>query len=292
MACYAPRKAYRTTTGLSFYESSRNDNLGSIDLPCRQCIGCRLDRAHEWTIRIMHEAQLHHDNAFVTLTYKEEARPKGLNHQDFQKFIRALRKQQKKEIRYYMCGEYTPQNNYPHFHACLFGVTFPDAKNWKQNDDGRWIQTSDILDKCWKRGFTTVGELNQTTANYCARYIIQKGDEHAAKYLTVDADGVITRLPREYNRMSLKPGIGALWYNRHKNDLYAFDYAIDSRGHKHRVPTYYDKLHERSGADIDQIQYQRQLRGQAQSANNTDDRLLTRHIVHKARIRALKRREL
>lgn len=46
---------------------------GPIDhpilVPCGQCIACRLNKARQWSIRCMHEARYHSDNAFVTLTY-------------------------------------------------------------------------------------------------------------------------------------------------------------------------------------------------------------------------------
>lgn len=292
MACYAPRKAYRTTTGLSFYETARNDNIGSIELPCRQCIGCRLDRANEWTLRIMHEAQLHERNCFITLTYSEENRPASLTYSHWQQFMRRLRKQQKKPIRFYMAGEYTPTNYYPHFHACLFGIDFPDAKNWKQNDDGRWVQTSETLEKAWRLGFSTVGELNNTTAGYCARYIIQKRNANDLKYQIVDDDGEITFIQPEFNRMSLKPGIGANWFQLYHADLYNYDYAINKNGLKQRVPVYYDKLRERTKGDLEDIKYERQQRAAQYTADNTDERLKVRHEVHKARIRALKERNL
>ena len=45
----------------------------------------------------------------------------------FKKFMKRLRKRFKgKRIRFYMCGEYGEQFDRPHFHACIFGVDFPD----------------------------------------------------------------------------------------------------------------------------------------------------------------------
>ena len=38
---------------------------------CGQCRGCRLEYSRQWAVRIMHEAQMHESNVFVTLTYKE-----------------------------------------------------------------------------------------------------------------------------------------------------------------------------------------------------------------------------
>lgn len=44
-----------------------------IKLPCGNCTGCRLERSKQWAIRLMHEAQGHKRNSFITLTYSEEA---------------------------------------------------------------------------------------------------------------------------------------------------------------------------------------------------------------------------
>lgn len=46
-----------------------------IGLPCGQCIGCRLDKSRDWAQRMVHEASLHMDNVFITLTYAPEYLP-------------------------------------------------------------------------------------------------------------------------------------------------------------------------------------------------------------------------
>ena len=74
MACYRPLRAYKLTTGgVSFRKL--DDNYGAIELPCGQCIGCRMQRAQDWTIRCMHEASLHQENCFITLTYERDKLP-------------------------------------------------------------------------------------------------------------------------------------------------------------------------------------------------------------------------
>ena len=44
----------------------------NMKLPCGRCIGCRLDRSKQWAIRLMHEAQQHNKNSFITLTLNEQ----------------------------------------------------------------------------------------------------------------------------------------------------------------------------------------------------------------------------
>jgi len=100
MACYHPLTAYlsghqtNNATGkayrrVSFKETDEHDR--QISLPCGQCIGCRLERSRQWAMRCIHEAQLHQNNCFITLTYDDEHLPKdlSLDHRDFQLFFRS-----------------------------------------------------------------------------------------------------------------------------------------------------------------------------------------------------------
>lgn len=295
MPCYRPRRAYRLATGgITFTELQRHGDITqTLDLPCRQCIGCRLDRASAWALRIMHEAQTHDESCFITLTYDDYNLPEhnSLNHEHFQKFIRAARKKLKKDLRYYMCGEYGETTHRPHYHACLFGHTFKDAKVHHQNTQGQWVKYSEELQKLWPHGFSTVGELTKESAGYTARYIMKKqtGQQGEARYVHIDEDGVMHSIMPPYNRMSLKPGIGQKWFSKYKDDLYNRDTAITRGGIKHRIPDYYDKLYEREGNDLSQIKAERQLRATIHAENNTTDRLAVRETVHRAKIKTLKR---
>ena len=49
------------------------------------------------------------------------------------------------------------------------------------------------------------------------------------------------RVCPEFNRMSLKPGIGAEWIKRYNKDVYSRDVVI-ARGHESKPPRYYDKF--------------------------------------------------
>ena len=71
----------------------RNDVVRELQLPCRQCVECRLERSRLWAMRCMHEASLHRHNCFVTLTYSDEYLPdRGrLEYSDYQKFMKRFR---------------------------------------------------------------------------------------------------------------------------------------------------------------------------------------------------------
>ncbi len=87
MPCYHPLGVYRSkatnqSTGRSWIVWSLPRDIDCYDfikLPCGQCIGCRLDRSRQWAMRCLHEAQLHDDNCFVTLTYDDDHLPFDLS---------------------------------------------------------------------------------------------------------------------------------------------------------------------------------------------------------------------
>ena len=78
MPCYHPISAFKTASGeVVFQELARYGNSTPIKIPCGQCIGCKLERSRQWGVRCMHEAQMHKQNCFITLTYNEEIAPEG-----------------------------------------------------------------------------------------------------------------------------------------------------------------------------------------------------------------------
>lgn len=292
MPCYHPLQAYRTSGGVSFSELRRDDHLGSILLPCGQCIGCRMRRASDWELRVMHEASLHAESCFVTLTYAPGKLPPygSLCHRDFQLFMKSLRKWAKRPVRFYMCGEYGPLNRRPHYHACLFGVAFSDAVDVGVSGSGFTFASSARLSALWPHGTATVQVLVRETASYCARYIMKKvlGEAAAVAYSVTDSDGVVHPLRPEYAAMSLKPGIGAGWFRNFGGDVFPAD-AVVSNGTERRVPRYYDKLALKLGMDLDGVEYARVLRVRATAADSTPERLKVREEVHIARVSTLVR---
>jgi len=112
--CYHPVSAWQTEDGLVvFHERGRIRR--PLTLSCGRCIGCRLNRAQMWSIRCVHEAQMHENSIFVTLTYSDEFLPgPSLVYLDFQLFMKRLRKQQERPVRFFMCGEYGEENRLFH----------------------------------------------------------------------------------------------------------------------------------------------------------------------------------
>lgn len=103
MACYHPLTAYQSiaknSAGKSSITFTANGNSLPIQLPCGQCVGCRLERSRQWAIRCYHEASLYADNCFITLTYDEQHLPAdgSIDVREFQLFMKKLRKKYPKK---------------------------------------------------------------------------------------------------------------------------------------------------------------------------------------------------
>jgi len=293
MPCYRPLTAYRTAQGSVVFSELRRhgDFTHTLQLPCGQCVGCRLERSRQWAVRCVHEAQMHDENCFLTLTYSPENLPKGrtLVYSDVQKFLKRLRRWFKKPVRFYMCGEYGEQLDRPHYHLLLFGCQFPDLQPFRTGGSHK-LCTSAILERLWGLGFCTIGQVTFESAAYTARYIMKKvtGDLSKEHYRYVDPDTgeVFDRVP-EFNHMSLKPGIGSSWFDRFSDDVYP-DGMVVARGHPSRSPRYYDKLVSKLDPEVyDELLYEREVEGRSRFADNSEDRLKVRETVATARISQL-----
>jgi len=291
MPCYSPLRAWRTASG-SIVFVERGDIVQTLDLPCGQCIGCRLERSRRWAMRCMHEAQLHEENSFVTLTYDDVHLPVdgSLNYRHFQLFMKSLRRTVGK-VRFFMCGEYGELNRRPHYHAILFGYNFPDREVWKQTGSGSVIYRSKILESLWTRGHSSVGDVTFQSAAYVARYVVKKRTGHRADehYRVVDEYGEVHDIEPEFCHMSLKPGIGYEWLQKFKSDVYPHDYVVVN-GQKCSVPRYYDDKYAKEEPFVhEDIKYRRVQRGRSKFLDNTDERLAVKRRVAEARLSQLKR---
>ena len=305
MACYHPISAglsgYSTNSATGrvyrrvIFKQNDPDIVQSVSLPCGQCIGCRLERSRQWAMRCMHEAQLHQHNCFITLTYDNDHIPsdQSLHYRDFQLFIKRLRKRYPTtKISYYMAGEYGDNFGRPHYHACIFGLDFHDKKLWKRTTSGSLIYRSSDLEVLWPFGYSSIGDVNFESAAYVARYIMKKVTGHNAKdhYTETNQEtGEIIKRKPEFNKMSLKPGIGYDWYKKYKNDVYPHDYVI-IKGKKVKPPKFYDKKYKSDYPyEYDEILYKREINGKLNSEDNTPERLIVKETVQQAKLQKLKR---
>jgi len=300
MPCYHPMPAVRMVDGsVKFVSRNKAGVDGTLELPCGQCIGCRLERSRQWAMRCLHESSLYDQNSFITLTYDESTIPPGgsLWYPDFQKFMKRLRKFTKRSVRFYMGGEYGESTARPHYHACLFGYDFPDKVFFRKSSSGEKLYTSAILERLWPHGLSSVGAVSFESAAYIARYCVSKvtGDLAESHYSCpeyVDPDGVICQaVTPEFNHMSLKPGIGARWLSKFETDVFPRDYVVIN-GVKTRPPKYYDTLFERENPEVfSDIVAQRELDGYSSflSGEQSLSRLSVKEQVHSAQLSQLKR---
>lgn len=173
-----------------------------IDAPCGKCIECARRYSSAWALRIMLEAKRHEQNCVLTLTYDDVHKPDhdSLCKRDMQLFFKRLRKDLEKRdirIRYYYSGEYGELQGRPHYHCIIFGWIPEDLMTYKKSARGNDQYFSPYVSDKWGKGIVTVGELDERTAFYCAKYL-QKSFKIAGK----------DQIP-PFSCMSRRPGIGA-----------------------------------------------------------------------------------
>lgn len=254
-------------------------------------MGCRVQRRNDWAARIVHEASLHDNSYFLTLTYRDDATPphKSLRKRDMQLFLKRLRKAFG-PFRYYYCGEYSEVDERPHYHAIVFGLSLRDLVFYKK---GLW--TSPALERLWGHGFVVIGLMTVQAASYVAGYVEKKltGKLGLAHYNSVDVEtGEIRSRTPPYSDMSRRGGVGFAWFERYCSDLYPHDYVVLGGRKRGKPPRYYDKLLEKEQPvvyeAVKKARIQRALEPR-QAANSTRARLKVRDTVLRARLALRKR---
>jgi len=245
MACAYPIPAFQAGPGAPV---KFNPPLGTANLAisCGGCVLCRLERSRQWAVRIeahrlcFPAEQCH----FLTLTYddahlpplvdgRHSLRPKDLS--DFWKRLRSRFPGSK--VSYFACGEYGTRTLRPHYHACVFGVTFDDlvpmgaAGGVVRNTDplapnavAVRLLRSPKLDETWSHGAVARGEVTFQSAGYVARYIMTK-QLGKARFDDATYKGYF----EEFQRQSTKPAIGDLALDKFPRDWFNMFHDFDSR---------------------------------------------------------------
>lgn len=303
MACFSPLKAYPPPPGSDrrYVWSSSRSFAGAlpVNLPCGQCIGCRLQKAAEWTTRLHHEHSQHERASFVTLTFNDEHLPidYSINVRDVQLFLKRLRKALGHErVRYFACGEYGDQGGRPHYHLLVFGYDFPDKTLWRRTGSGELTYRSAFLERVWPFGHCEIGAVTPQSINYVARYILKKiNGEAAEEYYTRihPLTGEVCKVNREFVVMSTRPGIGSSWFDKFASDAFPSDFVVID-GVKRQVPRYYVKklATSEAGERVKGKVVARRLQRAADprsKANNTPERLAVRAESASLKVARLRR---
>lgn len=145
--------------------------------PCGHCLSCRIAKAREWSVRLLHELNYWDKAVFVTLTYADCFLPANgsLRKRDLQLFFKRLRKYSNAKLKYYACGEYGSKTNRPHYHAIIFGLGQNKVDIEFIKDCWRFCQWSNFDEK---KAFGTV---TYDSCRYVSDYIFKKYNGEKAK---------------------------------------------------------------------------------------------------------------
>lgn len=236
MRCIRPLKGGFDSKGnITFSEKQADKSIIGYEFECRKCLPCRLNIAREKAIRTLHESKMHEDNIFLTLTYSDEhMRSSKLIYEDFQKFMKKLRKTQNQKISYMVTGEYGELNKRPHWHAIIFNYSPKDLKYYYTSDRGDDVFKSKTIDKLWAKNNSElrpneIGSVTLESAGYVARYASKKlvhGKDQDHDYHPI-------------HKTSSKYGIGRPWIEKYYKHTFENGFVTLPNGQITKIPRYY-----------------------------------------------------
>lgn len=221
--------------------------INGLLLPCKQCIGCKLERSRQWAVRLMHEAKQHEKACFLTLTYDDDNLSKNgsLNKDHFSVFINDLRSRcnyyGKGKIKYFGCGEYGDESGRPHYHLALYGPFDVHTDDHERTEKER-ARSGDRqfahpdISAVWPYGLHRFSDLTFESAAYVARYILKKIQGELAPFAYGDR---VAEFQRQSN------GLGKGHIEQWLTDIYPSDHVVFPGRGSFLPPPYYDRLLEK-----------------------------------------------
>lgn len=276
MSCLFPKLAFQNTsvkqplrfTGLPFHSDSWKNkpkhpdpNWKSLKMPCGGCLYCRLKHSRENAIRCVHEASMHKDSIFVTLTYNPESLPANntfnFNHPVL--FMKRLRRLYGPKIKSFVCAEYGEKGGRPHYHLLIFGLKPTDMYLWRMSKNPRMkcqLFRSPSLERLWgtgkgknfrSYGNMEIGDVTMQSAAYVARYVVKKNKTKKA------IEKELNKFHEKSICVSRREGIGLSWLKKYYSDIYTTD-SVHYKNRQGAVlkmtpPKYYDKKFEQMYPD-------------------------------------------
>jgi len=231
--------------------------LGDGWARCGKCYVCKSYEAAILAQRIDLEAQLHHNVAFVTLTYSNANLPADgcVNLEDPTLWLKRLRKRATRELgklRYYYLAEYGGYKHRPHYHVVLYG--YPPCIRGKlgtyHGPDGVssiCCPACEVLSSTWGKGRIDNVPYSRRRSGYLAHYVANRAK---------DIDPLPPGLKPEFARWSRQPGLGSgmvpfLVREQVRNGFSTADapVSLEIMGNMRPVGTYLrDKIREALGS--------------------------------------------
>lgn len=267
MPCYSQQLAIpqpgKTKTGKTPYRFIGKANswwvrehgapTNALHLPCRKCIGCRLEKSRQWATRLMHEIPAHNQACFLTLTYDDQNLPKNgsLDKTHLRAFFNDLRSRNsyygKEKIKYFACGEYGDQTGRPHYHAALYGSIgcegTDDLRTEEEPSRSGALQYSHAdIAATWPHGLHRISELSFESAAYVARYVLKKmsGPTSANHY-----GPRIPEFQTSSNGLGKSHLIDSEGQPKWLSDVYPADHVVLPGRGAFMPPPYYDRILEK-----------------------------------------------
>ena len=321
MACFRPKRCWFNvvTGGRPLFQFPIGDDpLEYVEgvARCRNCIGCKSDRARDVSLRASHEARIIGCASFLTLTYDQAHLPwdslrlsdegrrqalawpasvmpwgGSLRRRDVVLFMKRLRKALSSEgirVRAYMVGEYGGRTLRPHYHLCLFGHDFrEDRIATGDSKHGHAMFTSRRLDALWGLGKCWVNEMGQEVAQYAAKYAVKA--QGARRELRMSGDGVV-EIPAPFDGLPHGKALGVPFLDRWWSDIFPRGLVILKGGIELPAPAAYMRvLKERDLELFEALAEKRSIEGLKRIEDFMPRRLEDREVVAHARASLSKR---
>lgn len=220
------------------------------EVPCGQCIECRIHRSRHMALRCVHELKFHERSCFLTLTYRDSELVWGsqvptLFPRHLQLFMKRLRRfYPDVRIKFFACGEYGDKSGRPHYHVILFGLDFYDDRKVDavaSSADYKMYRSA-ILDRVWTHGDCLLGDVTFDSIAYCARYTLKKlTGKGSSFYEALDIEPEFSRVSRG-GRLKGSVGLGADYFDSFSSDFFPRDFAlIPGKDVRLSVPQYYSR---------------------------------------------------
>lgn len=241
-----------------------DDGYRSFLIPCLKCNFCLQDRRNSWAIRLHQELKRSISAHFLTLTYNDSNLPlvedtsgerwrKGiymtLDRNHLKKFHDALWTANRRFIKsqtydkstyqellkkyspkFYSVGEYGSKHHRPHYHIIAFNVHPKVIRKMQLNTN--YEQGEKPKGAIWNYGSIHVGEVNNASIAYCAKYLIDR-----------DKQLVCNNQVKPFSIMSKGLGsnylVNAKWHIGDGDKPDDWRLYIQHDGKKYKLPRYY-----------------------------------------------------